>query len=349
MPSPIDTSSDFWGVTTYYNLMSASRRRRNYDCFRRHLTVPLLTVEWHPDGAFQLGSGDADALIQISGGDLMWQKERLLQIGFGALPPHVRHVAWIDCDLVFERTSWVDAARTALENNAVIQLFSEVAFPDEKLSLDIVRARDITPELAALPCSPTRTSFLGALGRLGDDIVGCDLDMRAANRSTSNIMNRPAHGFAWAARREFLRDIGLYERCIAGAGDMLLCYGLAGLAGEFIARQRSMGWGFYGDCRSYRAWSQRAFETCRERIGCLDQGIFHLFHGDLRDRQYRARFDGLIPFALDLDTDIHADDGAPWLWKRNRAALNEYFLRYFRHRYEDGRDPSSEVRLAAGE
>ena len=54
--------NDFWAITTYFNLTNGSRRRNNYHCFRRHLSVPLLTVEWHPDRNFQLADGDADIL-----------------------------------------------------------------------------------------------------------------------------------------------------------------------------------------------------------------------------------------------------------------------------------------------
>ena len=125
---------DFWAITTYFNLTKGSKRLENYHCFRRHLTAPLLTVEWHPDRHFQLKGCDADVLLQVGGGDLMWQKERLLTIAIAALPDYVKYVAWIDCDVLFDNPDWKEEARGLLDSNSVIQLFSEVAFPDETSS-----------------------------------------------------------------------------------------------------------------------------------------------------------------------------------------------------------------------
>jgi hypothetical protein len=94
----------------------------------------LVTVELAFDGQFELTCGDADHLIQLSGGDIMWQKERLLNIALEAVPDKVEDLAWIDCDLVFESPDWPDAARRALKSDNVIQLFSEVRYLDKSSS-----------------------------------------------------------------------------------------------------------------------------------------------------------------------------------------------------------------------
>jgi hypothetical protein len=335
-----DPRQDFWAITTYFNLTDSVRRRQNYHGFRRQLSVPLLTVEWNPDGQFQLGEGDADSLLQIAGGDLMWQKERLLSMAVAALPDHVKYVAWIDCDVLFADPDWADEAKELLADKSVIQLFSEVGFPDIEMSAELIRAPALSLDSRAFDLIPTRQSFLRAFRGLEQGIVGYDLDLRfeqAEAIASNNIMQRPAHGFAWAAQSSFLRKVGLYDRCIVGTGDMLFCYGITGLAQSLIDSQREAGWAFYGDCPSYRRWATRAAEVCSTRLGCLDGRIVHLFHGEMRERQYKSRIDGLVPFALDLDQDISAPDGGPWVWKRDRSALNAYFLKYMRGRNEDGR------------
>jgi len=76
-------------VTSYFNPMKSRRRLANYRTFRSRLDVPLVTVELAFDGQFELTSGDADHLIQLSGGDIMWQKERLLNIALEAVPDKV--------------------------------------------------------------------------------------------------------------------------------------------------------------------------------------------------------------------------------------------------------------------
>ena len=331
----ISPQQDFWTITTYFNLANSSKRLRNYRCFRRRLTGPLLTVEWHPHQRFQLKSGDADLLLQIGGGDFMWQKERLLRTAIAALPDYVKYVAWVDCDILFKNQDWKDEARGLLHNNPVIQLFSEVACPDEAESKLLVDSPEHLDDVDSAQRS-ARESFLSMFRRLKEDVVRFDLDRRFEpdGISSNNIMKRPAHGFAWAAQSAFVRKIGVYDRCIMGAGDMLFCYGVTGLGQRLIDSQKAAGWAFYGDCQSYRSWASQTAEACAGRWGCIGGRILHLFHGSLQDRQYRSRIGGLVPFAIDLDQDLSGAPGEPWSWRRDQDALNEYFLNYMHGRKE---------------
>jgi hypothetical protein len=181
--------------------------------------------------------------------------------------------------------------------------------------------------------------------RLKKKIVGFDLDRRFQpdEIGSYNIMKRPGYGFAWAAHRDFIRKIDIYDRCIMGGGDLLFCYGISGLSQELINNHRRAGWAFYGDCDSYRQWAARAAAACAGRLGCLGGSILHLFHGDLAKRQYKARIDGLVPFALDLDRDICAEAGQPWSWRRDRNLLNQYFMKYLCDREEDAPSSSADV------
>jgi hypothetical protein len=327
---------DFLAITTYFNLTDSVRRLENYRCFRRRLSAPLLTVEWHPDQRFQLKDGDADMLLQVRGGDLMWQKERLLTLAFAALPAGVKYVAWIDCDVLFDDAGWMDKARALLASNPVVQLYSEVAFPNQDEARRLVDSEESTLEQGSFDAMPRRVSFLSLYGRVKSEISRFDLDRRFQpdGLSSNNIMKRPAHGAAWAAQSAFVRKIGVYDRCIIGTGDMLFCYGISGLGQRLIDSQKAAGWAFYGDCGSYRAWASQAAEACAGRWGCVDGRILVLFHGNLQDRQYRSRIDGLVPFAIDLDHDLVASAGEPWSWRRDRDRLNEYFLNYLRGRKE---------------
>ncbi|MGK7943573.1 MAG: hypothetical protein AB4058_03810 [Microcystaceae cyanobacterium] len=94
-------------VTSYFNPLKYRSRKRNYLFFKNQLSIPLLTVEWSPNGQFDLTEKDADFLIQLSSGDLMWQKERLLNLAFSQVPDHFKYVAWLDSDIVFLDQDWV--------------------------------------------------------------------------------------------------------------------------------------------------------------------------------------------------------------------------------------------------
>jgi len=96
-----------WAITSYYNPARYKCRLANYRIFRKNLITPLVTVELSFDGKFELTEGDADILIQISGGAVLWQKERLLNVAIKSVPPNVDSIAWVDCDVIFERSNWI--------------------------------------------------------------------------------------------------------------------------------------------------------------------------------------------------------------------------------------------------
>ncbi len=97
--------SNLWAITAYFNPMHWRRRRENYRRFRQALHLPLVAVELGYDGQFDLAPGDADVLLQFPAADVMWQKERLLNLALAAVPPHVDKIVAIDSDVIFLATT----------------------------------------------------------------------------------------------------------------------------------------------------------------------------------------------------------------------------------------------------
>jgi hypothetical protein len=328
--------SDLWVVTTYYNPVRWQSRLRNYRAFRAALAAPLLTVEWDREGSYELTPADAEILVRQRGGDVLWQKERLLGFALDALPAHVRCVAWIDCDVIFAHPGWYERTRRLLLDHDVIQPFRRVIYLDRETSSAVAATGrfDAVERLAARHA--IRPSFLDLYERTGDDIARVDLAHRfdpAPADGGYQIMARPAYGHAWAARVEAMRRIGWYERCILGGGDLLFAYGIVGQAEALLANHRSVGWDYYGSA-GYRAWAAASAEK-RPALACGDETLLHLFHGTLADRQYRSRIDGLARFGLDVERDVAADPGHPWSWTRHGPEVSAYVLEYLRNRNED--------------
>src|SRR3972149_9022648 len=101
-----DILGSLWAITTYYNPAKYQQRLANYRIFRKNLIVPLLTLELSFNTDFELHRDDADVLVQIQGGSVLWQKERLLNVGLRRLPQYVTKVALFDLDIVFSDTEW---------------------------------------------------------------------------------------------------------------------------------------------------------------------------------------------------------------------------------------------------
>jgi hypothetical protein len=305
--------SKLWAITAYFNPCGYQSRRENYARFSADLRVPLLAVELSFDGAFELDPGSADRLVRRRGGDVMWQKERLLNIALEHLPAACEAVAWLDCDVLFSRPDWAEAAVAALGEWPLIQPFST--------------ARDALGQGAGA-LGPPAPSYAASHRR------GAPVEMTfayGADRLPRQRLSAP--GFAWAARREVIAGVGFYDANILGAGDRSLIQAATGRIEEEIAvRMPSRA---HAD--HYRAWAARFHGQVENRIGAIPGEIVHLWHGDFRDRQYRVRFEDFGRFDFDPTRDIALDGAACWRWNSAKPALHTYARELFARQRADGR------------
>src|SRR3954471_7483678 len=107
-------TADLWVVTAYFNPAGFRSKRLNYDRFRERIDsagIPLISVECALGGRpFELPSGPT--IRRVHGRDVMWQKERLLNVAIGEMPESGRTVACLDADFLFETPDWaIETAR----------------------------------------------------------------------------------------------------------------------------------------------------------------------------------------------------------------------------------------------
>ena len=281
-----------WAITCYFNPVGFKRRIANYRLFRQRLAAPLVTVELSFDGTFQLRHDDADILVQLHGHDVMWQKERLLNLALKCLPDGCDKVAWLDCDVIFGSDDWVARAEHALDEFSLLHLYQERHdLPQEARSGELESWTTPSPAISMI-------HRMAAEGVAPGELL---LTHPRQNR-------RSANGLAWASPRAVLDAHGLYDACILGSGDRaVLCAGL----GTFDYCTR----GLLMNARQeehYLAWARPYFATVRGRIGYISGRAFHLWHGEVRDRQYGERDRALQPFDFDPFSDIALDDNGCW-------------------------------------
>ncbi len=160
-------------------------RTRNFLTFRKHLKgVPLFTLEGSYDGRFAVP--DTTYQVRLDRDQLLWQKERALNLLLERLPQQFDRVAWLDGDILLLDDGWAEKTEALLDRFPVIQPFSKVHYLDP------------------------------------DHQIHCTLHSCAARLSEGDVSGFPgASGFAWAARREVLEE-GFYDRHIVGGGDALM-------------------------------------------------------------------------------------------------------------------------------
>jgi len=311
-----------WAVTSYFNPLRWQSRLENYRCFRRRLGVPLITVEWSPTGRFELCSDDAEVLIQVQGGDLMWQKERLLNRALARLPPEAESVAWLDCDIVFCEPRWKTLTCEALEAHEMVQLFSDIYHLGSAQTQMVLDARDeeVVPRRRVLQESPTVPSATRMVLQTGaDDLVG-------------RLETNP--GVAWAAKRQTLEQIGLFDRGIIGGGAYFCMLGILGTSAKRLeARKEAFS---YLTQSSYPSWAEAAYDRIQRRIGYLEVAVAHLHHGDLRRRHYRRRHFEFNRLEIDIETDIRRSGEGPWEFVSPRPEWTAFMREYFLERQDDG-------------
>ncbi|HET8974879.1 MAG TPA: hypothetical protein VFN63_16510 [Pseudolabrys sp.] len=301
-----------WAITSYFNPMHYERRRTNYQLFRKSLKVPLVAVELAYGRNFELAETDADILVQLRGKDVMWQKERLLNLALSALPPTCRKVVWMDCDVIFDSEDWAERVSYLLDHSLLVQAFSDAHHLSPNWN-----SRDAQP--ATLFTQPS------AVSTVSSGVEAAELFARPNERGPYST----SKGLAWAARREELTKTGLYDACIIGGGDLAM---ISAVYGCFDIAMRNMN---ERQKEHYLGWARRCHEMYCADISFLDGRLFHLWHGEVDRRYYRERHDGLRRFDFDPFKDIAHDENGSWCWNTDKPDMHDYVRNYFATRGED--------------
>ena len=304
-----------YAISTYFNSAKYQTKLLNYRLFRNRLTVPLITVELSFDGEFELEPTDADVMVQLHGGAVLWQKERLLNIALQHLPADCDAVAWIDNDVLFANDSWVTQAQQKLQQYQMAQLFS--------------RSVDLKPGETDISAKHEYHAQ-GLIARIESKGIG------ALERQNKYSWGHPRRevmpGLAWCIRRDVIDQHGFYDAMIMGAADRML---LHAAYGEIFQKPTTVGM-TDSHFAHYLKWAQPFYHTVQGSVGYIDHTAYHLWHGEIPNRRYWDRHDAVVNMGFDPVTDIkHGDNGA-WHWARPRPELERYCIDYFQQRLEDG-------------
>ena len=300
-----------WAITSYYNPNRYATKYQNYLLFERALRnsgVSLLTIECvFGNEPFTLAA--SGPILQVRANDVMWQKERLLNVAIRELPLDCTKVVWLDADVLFENPSWAHETAALLEQKPIAQPFEQV-----------IRL----PKDQQKYCSEGETwdSFAASIVRDPDSILSGDF-------------SRHGHtGFAWAARREIITRHGLYDACISGSGDHMMAHAFAG-DWESACLDRILGRNTAHKDHFVR-WAKAIYPEVRARIGYTSGRLLHLWHGDQTNRRYVIRNQELAAFGFDPDLDIRIGTDGCWEWSSNRSELHQWAIDYYQARKEDG-------------
>jgi hypothetical protein len=316
-------------LSTYYNPCRYRNRFDNFVQFVNNIGEDLFVAElaFEPSH-FQLTSFAPTLQVLGTRRNLLWQKERLLNLLLEHIPANYSEIAWIDCDVVFENTSWRSELMTCLDEYPLVQLFDTAVFmtADDRVNSTV----------------PGMIRFLRANGiRDEADYLAFDNEQNASRRHLQSI--EPAKysyhsGLAWACRRDILKSIGFLDTNIAGGADMrmtLCAYGAWNLLSKHIGEGE-------GVLQATRLWGEVFHARVKGSIGFISGVVRHLYHGDLNDRQYHSRMAILNRNQFSPHADITINGDGLWEWSSNKSDMHREMADFFASRREDGQSSPKE-------
>lgn len=223
---------------------------------------------------------------------VLFHKENLWNLVERQVPDRYTKLLFLDGDIRFTQPNWYDATSNVLATHTVIQPMAMAAWGNRY-----------------------RSSVAGA-------ITNGEQHLRLA-------LHHP--GFAVGIDRHLFRNLnGFYDKAVIGSGDTIFWNHILGAVGlpQFPPEQLAKHFSAYHGLEE-RQNQVRRFAS-EISIGCLtDNTAVHLPHGNLRNRRYSSRANGLEITRTQL---WYNNDG---VLETHNAKLNKYMKAYFESRKED--------------
>lgn len=306
-------------ITVISNPVRYARRYELFKEFERHMLgfdIVFHVVELaFADRCFEVTTPCNPNHVQVRAYDELWHKENLINIGLESLPKEWRYVAWVDGDLEFTNSHWVEDTIAALQHYRVVQLWES--------------AIDLGPNGEALNLTKGFVaSYLQGIPRHRIHSGSCGGYYYGGGKGAWHS------GYAWAARRSAIDALGgIPDWAILGAGDHHLALALIGRATD------SLPPGLHSNyVERLMALQERAERFIERDIGFVPGTICHQWHGKKADRRYGSRWRILVDHQYDPTRDIKYDWRGVLQLGRLKPAMRDAIRAYFRSRHEDSID-----------
>ena len=286
-----------------FNVQPDSLQLSNYyKCIKalRAVNVVVYTIEGSLTGDFQVYD-NLGTTLRVRCYDPYWHKERLLNILAYAIPPRYKYLAWLDADVMFCNPEWIWQTEEELKRHAVVQLFGSIDWMD---------------------ATGTEVKYTWSGG-----IRGWRKDPTVLQKREWARYLHP--GFGWAMHRELWQQLGgLIERAGTMCGDLLMFNSFTGHDCYYDDVE------LHRNCHAVQSWMERARNTVAGSVGYVDGVIQHLWHGNIKSRQYHTLCHELIACGMDLDRDLYEDCDGPYVTplRVRREALKDIYRVFFAQR-----------------
>lgn len=316
-------------VSCFYNPSGSRRRVANFKRFRQGIEkceVRCLAVELAFGSApFQLEGGEDT--IQLRTIDVMWHKERLLNIGIERLLAEgYQKIAWLDGDIVFHDKDWPQRLSETLDKANLCQVFGKVAIVDTAQDYPLIAPSSVKYFLDRDNLHSQTPNNLPGL------IQGCLLWAQS--------------GFGWAARADVLRQQLLFDKAIVGGADKLIF--IASVSDNHSGKQfvsQTYSTVYCEQCghrnrseaftESFLEWARAWHAAVDGKVTYANLQISDMYHGKRQDRNYLGRRELMYRHDYNPDNDVSIDESGCLAWASDNTGLHRDVESYFLSRRED--------------
>lgn len=239
------------------------------------------------------------AHIHVTTKDQIWVKESLINIAVNRLPSHWKYIAWLDCDIQFADAHWVENTIERLNKYDVVQMFSTIVY--------------MGPHNEAIK---TDKSFGYMYRKSGRDY-------------TQTYRYGFWHpGFAWACTKNAYNTMGgIIDYAILGSGDHHMALGL--ISKIECSHPKNIHPGYRKLLREFEKRVQHL------KLGYVNGTILHHWHGDLKLRRYKERWQILVDHKYNPTDDLYKDPLGLYQLTDCGRRLEKDIRDYFAERKED--------------
>lgn len=180
----------------------------------------------------------------------IWYKELILNRMIDVIDTD--YIIWMDSDLIYENLDWLKDINSVVRGKDFVQLFETINYLDENGNV-----------------LESNKSIISSGSNDIDRLLGEGY--------------KP--GGAWIGKTSILKHVKFFEKMYVGGGDTIFVYGLFGIEDGFTLRQvkKNNEYIWHGAVE----W----IKSCKKyRLGYLDVSVDHLYHGELKDRNYNDRY-----------------------------------------------------------
>lgn len=289
----------------YFNPCKFKRSKLNLETICSHFSrfnIPVFIGQlfYYDNGSIYLDLPHNIHIFNFHSNSVMFHKENIWNQIEKKVPSQYTKLIFLDGDIfINEPLQWYETIQQKLEYNDVVQPFSLLTYYD-------INYKSIYNLLCIIQAKKNREHT-----EIFQDI--------------NKYMMYSTFGFGFACRRDWFNNVdGFIEYSIMGGGDLLTF-------GSILNISFDTSLTFIKQLYMHKFLEEFQSKITNTRYDCVPYNVFHLFHGELNNRQYNSRFSLIEKLKLE---DLYKNKEGIIEFKSPNT-WNPIFLKYFQGRRED--------------